>query len=586
MEKRIIVFLVISLLIIIGYDFLLKEFGLLPEPVQVEDSQSQDSDIQNIQSKSLVNNSGEPSGTIETTADSAVASSSSTVETLELEDVETSLYQASISNRGAQITSWKLKHYLTQDTDTPEPIEFVYPEGHFAGPLSVQVPDPIVAKMLKDAVYEVSRDFDSLSEGNPTGTLTYTFRDDEMGIAVKKALTFHYDSYLMDVVITTEGLEEAVEVLLGTNFGVVEWGQGFIGALGPAWMIGETLEKESPEPEIRKTGDIQWAGLQDKYFISVIIPESGSARGVFARTETERVVSGGVVFPPSSENDRIVFQLYAGPKQFDAMKNLGHGLEDTIDFGWFIYGSWDIVRAVAKPLFYVLRFLYEYTNNWGVSIILLTCGIKLLFVPLQYKSYKSMQGMQKIQPKVQAMQQKFKDDRERLNRELIKLYKEHKVNPVGGCLPMLLQMPAFISLFNILYMTVDLRQAPFALWITDLSVPDPFYVLPILMGVSMVLQQKIMPTTMDPTQAKMMLLLPVFLTFLFLTFPAGLVLYWVTNNVLTITQQFVTDRFILKKPTFTQAPPVPSEVVSESTDEPNGSKKKKGKGKGSQKESE
>jgi len=584
MEKRIVVFLVISLLIIIGYDFLLKEFGLLPQPVQVEESLSQDPDAKISQSEN-VSNISDSEGTTQSVQ--SVGENNVAAPTVEaVENVETSLYQASISNRGAQIRSWKLLHYLKQDTDPPEPIDFVYPEGHFAGPLSVQVSNPTVAKLLKDSVYEVSRDFETLSLSNPTGTLTYTFRDDEAGIAVQKALTFHHDSYLVDVVIKTEGLKDDVEVLLGTNFGVVEWGQGFIGALGPAWMIGETLEKESPEPEIRKSGDIRWAALQDKYFISLIIPESGSARGVFARTETERVVSEGVVFPPSSETDRIAFQLYAGPKQFDAMRSLGQGLEDTIDFGWFIYGSWDIVRAVAKPLFYVLRFLYEYTHNWGVAIILLTCGIKLLFVPLQYKSYKSMQGMQKIQPKVQAMQQKYKDDRERLNRELIKLYKEHKVNPVGGCLPMLLQMPAFISLFNILYMTVDLRQAPFMLWITDLSVPDPFYVLPILMGVSMVLQQKIMPTTMDPTQAKMMLLLPVFLTFLFLTFPAGLVLYWVTNNVLTITQQFVTDRFILKKPTFTQPPPETQEALPDPTDESNGSKKKKGKGKGSQKESE
>ncbi|MDT7042900.1 membrane protein insertase YidC [Candidatus Nitronereus thalassa] len=579
MEKRIIIFLVISLGIILGYDVLLKEFGFLPQPVQVEESQSFESDSKD-SSKEIASQSIRKSS--ETGEEiSGVSVPTELHESFEF--IETSLYQASISNRGAQIHSWKLKHYLTQDGETSDPIEFVYQEGHFAGPLTVQVSDPTLSKLLKSAIYQVGRDFETLDSTHPTGTLTYTFADQESGIAIKKELTFHHDSYIVDVVIRTEGLDDKVEVLLGTNFGVVEWGQGFIGALGPAWMIGETLEKETPEPEIRKSGDIQWAALQDKYFISVMIPES--ARGVFARTETERVVTGGVEFSPESDNGRIVFQLYSGPKQFDAMKALGHGLEDTIDFGWFIYGSWDIVRAVAKPLFYVLRFLYEYTQNYGVAIILLTCGIKLLFVPLQYKSYKSMQGMQKIQPKVQAMQQKFKDDRERLNRELIKLYKEHKVNPVGGCLPMLLQMPAFISLFNILYMTVDLRQAPFALWITDLSVPDPFYVLPILMGVSMVLQQKIMPTTMDPTQAKMMLLLPVFLTFLFLTFPAGLVLYWVTNNVLTITQQFVTDRFILKKPTFSQAPPEPSEALPEPAEEPAGSKKKKGKGKNSQKES-
>jgi YidC/Oxa1 family membrane protein insertase len=192
--------------------------------------------------------------------------------------------------------------------------------------------------------------------------------------------------------------------------------------------------------------------------------------------------------------------------------------------------------------------LYDYTHNYGVTIILLTVGIKLLFVPLQFKSYKSMKQMQVIQPKVAALQAKYKDDRDRLNRELIKLYRDHKVNPVGGCLPMLLQMPVFVALFNILYMTIDLRQAPFIFWITDLSAQDPYYVLPLVMGVTMVIQQKITPTTMDPTQAKIMLLLPVFMTFLFITFPAGLVLYWLTNNVLTIAQQVITERYFLRRP--------------------------------------
>ncbi|MCK6500164.1 MAG: membrane protein insertase YidC, partial [Nitrospira sp.] len=164
-----------------------------------------------------------------------------------------------------------------------------------------------------------------------------------------------------------------------------------------------------------------------------------------------------------------------------------------------------------------------------------------------YKSYKSMKQMQVIQPKVLALQNKFKDDRDRLNKELIKLYKDHKVNPVGGCLPMVLQMPVFVALFNILYMTIDLRQAPFLLWIKDLSVQDPYYVLPIIMGATMVIQQKITPTTMDPAQAKIMLFLPVFMTFLFVNFPAGLVLYWLTNNVLTITQQVVTERLFSNK---------------------------------------
>jgi YidC/Oxa1 family membrane protein insertase len=158
-----------------------------------------------------------------------------------------------------------------------------------------------------------------------------------------------------------------------------------------------------------------------------------------------------------------------------------------------------------------------------------------------------MKQMAAVQPELQALQKKHADDRERLNKELIKLYKDKKVNPVGGCLPMFIQIPVFVALFNILYMTIELRQAPFVLWIKDLSVQDPYYVLPILMGVTMFIQQKIQPTTMDPKQAQIMLILPVFLTFLFITFPAGLVLYWLTNNVLTILQQVITDRYLFPK---------------------------------------
>ncbi|MCY4133105.1 MAG: membrane protein insertase YidC [Nitrospira sp.] len=575
MERRILLFLLISFAIIFGFDFVLKELGLVPEPPPVEEGQeaTPQGEAPLTSTEGIQDASSEVRGPGDESAHPHPSSLPSREREL-VEEVETPLYRVAFTNRGAQIQSWKLNQYLTQDEDDPQPIEFVYPEGHFAGPLSLEVADPAVNAMLREGLFEVSRDFETLDDVHPTGHMTFSYRNDENDLLVEKEFTFTHDSYLVDVAIRVAGLEDAVGVLLGTNFGVVEWGQGFIGALGPAWMIDGTLEKESPDPEIRRSGDVRWAALQDKYFISVMIPQG--AQGVFAKTETEHVVTSGVEFPVDAEGSRIAFQLYAGPKQFDLMRSLGHDLEDTIDFGWFIYGSWSIVKAVAKPLFYVLRFVHDYTQNYGVAIILLTCGIKLLFVPLQYKSYKSMQGMQKIQPKIQAVQAKFKDDRERLNRELMKLYKEHKVNPVGGCLPMLLQMPVFISLFNILYMTVDLRRAPFALWITDLSIPDPYYVFPILMGASMVLQQKIMPTTMDPTQAKMMLLLPVFLTFLFLNFPAGLVIYWLTNNVLTILQQVVTDRFFLKPATAGGPAPAGDDP---STKPENGepSKKKKGK---------
>ncbi len=540
MEKRVVLFLVLSLGIIFGYDLLLKQLGYSPFSTgPILDQEITPGEPQK-----------EPDPSSESNSINSPSSSSDDPPIVEeIAVIETPLFRAGISSQGGVITSWKLKKFLTQ-TEENQPVELVYSNGQFPGPLSVQVNgNEAVNQHLRQGLFRVQKDFEELDERRPTGKVILTHESSDSDLLVQKELTFHYDSYVVDIIIRTRGISENLDVMLGTNFGVVEWSQGFIGLLGSAWMIGEELEKKSPEadaPTLRRDGPIRWLALQDKYFMSVFIPEN--ANSLFSKLENERVVSAGISLPASSDEHVHKTRLYAGPKQFDILKSFEIGLEDTIDFGWFIYGSWSIVKAVAKPLFSILRFIYDYTHNYGLAIILLTFGIKLLFVPLQYKSYKSMQGMQTIQPKVLALQEKFKDNKEKLNQELMKLYKEHKVNPVGGCLPIVLQMPVFVALFNILYMTIDLRQAPFMLWITDLSAQDPYYVLPVLMGVSMVVQQKIMPTTMDPTQAKMMMILPVGLTFLFVTFPAGLVLYWVTNNVLTITQQFVTDRYILKKP--------------------------------------
>jgi YidC/Oxa1 family membrane protein insertase len=540
MEKRVVLFLVLSLGIIFGYDLLLKQLGYSPFSTgPILDQEITPGEPQK-----------EPDPSSESNSINSPSSSSDEPPIVEeIAVIETPLFRAGISSQGGVITSWKLKKFLTQ-TEENQPVELVYSNGQFPGPLSVQVNgNEAVNQHLQQGLFRVQKDFEALDERRPTGKVILTHESSDSDLWVQKELTFHYDSYVVDIIIRTRGISENLDVMLGTNFGVVEWSQGFIGLLGSAWMIGEELEKKSPEadaPTLRRDGPVRWLALQDKYFMSVFIPEN--ANSLFSKLENERVVSAGISLPAGSDEHVHKTRLYAGPKQFDVLKSFEIGLEDTIDFGWFIYGSWSIVKAVAKPLFSILRFIYDYTHNYGLAIILLTFGIKLLFVPLQYKSYKSMQGMQTIQPKVLALQEKFKDNKEKLNQELMKLYKEHKVNPVGGCLPIVLQMPVFVALFNILYMTIDLRQAPFMLWITDLSAQDPYYVLPVLMGVSMVVQQKIMPTTMDPTQAKMMMILPVGLTFLFVTFPAGLVLYWVTNNVLTITQQFVTDRYILKKP--------------------------------------
>jgi YidC/Oxa1 family membrane protein insertase len=556
MEKRVIIFLILSLTILVGYEYLLRQMGWAPQPEQEADKPAA---VAVAPQKSDETVAPEKDAPLKTAAPRSPASHAHEPPPAVAEkttEVTTNLYRATISNRGGVITNWELTRYrLTPAHDSP-PVQLVHKEGKFAGPLSLHTGDEALSRRLNGSLYRVEQDFNRLDAAHPAGhvTLTYEAPGQASGqtsgspVRVQKQLTFHHDSYVVDVAIVTEGLTGTLATGLGTNFGIVEWTEGLIGLIGPASRIGDKIEKDLPDTEQELKGDVKWVALQDKYFMGVIIPTGATAAWV--RKEGERLASAQVRFPAPSGSTPLSLRLYAGPKEFGILKSLNAGLEDTIDFGWFIFGSWDMVKAVAKPLFAVLQFLHDYTNNYGIAIVLLTVGIKLLFAPLQYKSYKSMKEMQLLQPKVLALQNKYKDDRDRLNKELIKLYRDHKVNPVGGCLPMLLQMPVFVALFNVLYMTIELRQAPFLLWVTDLSIPDPYYVLPILMGVTMVIQQKITPTTMDPVQAKIMLLLPAFMTLLFLNFASGLVLYWFTNNLLTIGQQFVTDRYIYKQPTF------------------------------------
>ena len=548
MDKRVIVFLVLSLAIILGFDFFMRQMGWLPEPPPAQDSSVQTpasseqeptpagtvgKDVGST-SPNVPNQPGQKSGAA--AASVALPVSEQTV------TVETDLVRVELSNLGGVIRSWELKRYNTAPPEV-KPVQLVYQGGKFKGPLSLTVANADVDKMFREGLYNIEKDFTKLDAAHPVGHVTMRFHNAAAQIGVEKRLTFHHDSYLVDMSFAIEGMTESYDIGLGTNFGIVEWGDGFIGLIGSASQVDNKVEKETPEKELERKGTVQWVALQDKYFLSVLMPKEGAA--ALAKTEDPKVVSAGVRMAASGAASSVALQLYAGPKEYDILRSLDAGLEDMIDFGWFIYGSWTIVKSVAKPIFYVLRFIHDYVGNYGVTIILLTCMIKLLFVPLQYKSYKSMKMMRAIQPKIKEVQEKYKGDRDRLNKELMKLYRDQKVNPLGGFLPMFLQMPVFISLFNVLYMTIDLRQAPFMLWVHDLSVQDPFYVLPVLMGVTMFIQQKITPNTMDPTQAKIMLVLPIGMTFLFINFPAGLVLYWLTNNTLTITQQLVTDRFLL-----------------------------------------
>jgi YidC/Oxa1 family membrane protein insertase len=310
---------------------------------------------------------------------------------------------------------------------------------------------------------------------------------------------------------------------------------------GPALLLGDELEQldvDDLDKGAKSFGkEATWTSLQSKYFIMAAIPLAGAAEKVTVAHEGGKLLTTmqtPLLTLQAGERRQFDYLLFFGPKEPAQLKAAGHGLELAINFGWF--------DLLAQPLFHVLTFFYGFLNNYGWSIILLTVILKLIFWPLTHKSYASMKAMQKLQPEMQKLRDKFKNDKERLNKELMELYKKHRVNPLGGCMPMLVQIPVFFALYKVLLEAIALRHAPFMLWLTDLSDKDPYYITPLLMGASMFVQQKMTPTTADPIQAKVFMFMPVIFTFLFLNFPSGLVIYWLVNNLLTIAQQYYINR--------------------------------------------
>jgi len=458
--------------------------------------------------------------------------------------VETDLYKAVFSNRGGVITHWELKQYWVDVKKTKNIILFD-PVGLTVStyPMSVTVGDGEFNRLLQEGLFSIEGGDLRLSDKNPEGRLTFAFIDPKSGRGLKKSFIFYNGSYKIDVEITPVNLRVPYAVSTGSNFGISEWGEEKVfGFVGPMTQVGTKVRKEKVakiKGSVSYEGEIKWTAVQDKYFIAAIIPESKASKAI-VRKMGDKDIQSTIEFP---EGQRATFILYAGPKEYERLKSFGVGLDSSISFGWFIVWDLSIIRWLALGLFTLLRFFYGISHNYGIAIILLTAVVRVVFTPLTYKSFKSMKDIQKLQPEIQKLQKKYKDDRAELNKALMELYKTHKVNPLGGCLPMLLQLPVFIGLYNLLASTIELRQTPFFLWIKDLSVKDPYYVLPIIMGITMLIQQKMTPSTMDPTQAKVMLIMPVIFTFFFLNFPSGLVLYWLVNNLLTIGQQYVIKRY-------------------------------------------
>lgn len=468
--------------------------------------------------------------------------------------VDTNLFTAVISEDGGTIRSFILKkHNETNAEDSPG-MQLVKTEAQEGFPLQFSWGSVVGPQVL----YDSDKQSLKLSADQSKAELRMVARAAN-GLVVERLYTFHNDSYLIDLSFkvknTAESLLQGNPQLQLVNERFEDGGgpaDGFLFSGPAAYINGELLEiKADTFKEGPKTfqGTIEWAGFEGNYFLCGMVPLEG-AGAAFTVQGTESLaktsLSGTLdTLQPGMEKE-YTYHLFYGPKKLDMLKEIGFNLDKSVDFGWF--------DVIAKPTLWLLNLFYTYVRNYGVAIILVTILFKAAFWPISQKGMKSMKNMQKLQPKMVKIREKYKSDPTRMNQEVMNLYKTYKVNPLGGCLPMLLQIPVFFALYKVLLQSIELRHAPFMLWITDLSAPDRLWigfdipylgglpVLTLLMGASMYFQQKLSPTTADPTQAKIMQFLPIIFTFMFLNFASGLVLYWFVNNLLSILQQVLINR--------------------------------------------
>lgn len=465
--------------------------------------------------------------------------------------VETDFYTASFTEDGGALTSFILKDYKeTMDADSPG-MQMVKVDGSHGFPLEFSW-----GSVAPVATFYAAADGDVRFQGD-SAQLVMTGRGN--GVEIERSYYFAKDSHVVDLTVRVKNISSAVlqgaAELHQSNvpFREATAANRFL-FTGAAYYLNESLEEvDSDDFENGSqtiTAQMDWAAYEGTYFMNAILPQDGSVSSMtmqaFGEDGVKMKVSSGLdTLQPGSEKV-YSYKLYFGPKKLDILKAVGSNLDKAVNFGWF--------DVIAQPTLYLLNFFYGIFKNYGIAIILVTVIFKAIFWPITQKGLKSMKNMQKLQPKMAKLKEKYKGDPTKMNQEVMNLYKTYKVNPLGGCLPMVLQIPVFFALYKVLLMCVELRHAPFMLWMNDLSAPDRLYigvdipyvggipVLTLLMGASMFLQQKMTPTTADPTQAKIMMFLPVIFTFMFVNFASGLVLYWFVNNLLAIFQQQMINR--------------------------------------------
>lgn len=533
MENRLLLAFVLSLAVFVGWGYFLAQ---VQGPIPVQEQEAKTRDARSLPSRSSdsippVTSKSQPSRPVTPTPVNPFPGEEVLIQ------VSSRKTHFIISNRGGILKQLQLPRFKN---DSGEIIDLIDNPDHLTGALALKTNDPEVTKILQNAFYEPSTTSIVLDENNLEERLTLILNHSS-GLQVTRNYTFHFDDYLVEMSTQINAASMAsrnlqYQILLGPGMGGKISSQTDYIVFSGATVFANNERIENPPEDIHDTsyfkGDLKWVSFQNKYFGSALIPKQGTKAGIVLKEKDQAFV--GLEFESVQSSANAEYLLYAGTKELEILETKGHDLVRMIDYGWF----GNKFAFLVKPLLKVLAFFYGLTGNYGWSIIFLTIIIKLLFSPLTHKSFKSMKGMQKVQPYVKVIQERNKDDRQKMNAEMLELYKKHKVNPVGGCLPMLLQIPVFIALYHALFFSIELRGAPFIGWITDLSVADPYYVYPVLMGATMFLQQRLTPSVGDPMQQKIMMFLPIVFTFLFISFPSGLVIYWTVNNMLTISQQY------------------------------------------------
>jgi YidC/Oxa1 family membrane protein insertase len=550
-QSRLLIAIVLSLAIFLAWQFFFR-------PDEAERRQAKKVESPAVEEKQTVKDTEKP---YKETIEKPAPVEESTVKETPLKKaatitVDTPLYQAKISENGAVFYSFLLKNYHEKvQKDSPFKQILTGDESFGVGRLGFT--GKSIAGLDK-AVFTANLPSRQLEVNDSPRDLTFLWRSQD-GMVIEKTYKFAADTYAigMEVIIKNGSGRTIQDKLFVALNSKAPHGKRRYAFEGPSAFINDKLQEiQTKKIKDQDTfdGKIKWVALQSRYFMAGLIPDQIEEASLHLALKSDKFLAARYRQPEKAIQPgtqyTYIYQLFMGPKNIQDLKKVGNDLQKVVDFGWF-----DII---AKPCLWLMNLFYSVIPNYGVAIIILTILVKLLLWPLGQKSYKSMSEMKKIQPLMKEIREKYKDDKQRMNQEVMGLYRTYKINPLGGCLPMVVQLPFFFALYRMLYEAIELRHAPFFLWIDDLAAPDrlfrfdfsiPFMeppygipVLTIVMGASMLLQQKMSPPMGDATQAKMMMFMPIIFTVIFINFSSGLVLYWLVNNLLSIAQQYYTQK--------------------------------------------